>query len=56
MTSVYENACVKVNAYLTALQYKYPQIDGNELEVLQANELKEKLLCDLFEKEKKSLR
>ena len=51
-----ESDKARVEAYVSALQHKYPQIDGNELSVLQANELREKLLYDSIEKEKESLR
>ena len=46
----------RVEAYVCALQCKYPQIDGNELVVLKANKLRENLLYDSIEKEKESLR
>jgi hypothetical protein len=46
----------RVEAYVSALQYKYPEIDGNELTVLETNKLRQTLLYDLIEKEKESLR
>ena len=46
----------RVEAYVSALQFKYPQIDGNESLVLKANKLREKSLLDLIEKQRESLR
>lgn len=51
-----ESDQARVDAYVKALEYKYPRIDGNELVVIRANNLREKILRNMIAKEKESLR
>jgi hypothetical protein len=46
----------RMEAYLRALQYKYPDIDGGEESVLEANKHREQVIRESIEKEKESIR